>query len=54
MLYVEWLNEVDRLLEARCGLDHRDLVDYLWADLYEEGISAQDAVDQFCDEMEVE
>lgn len=52
MTYAEWLLAVDELLEARTGLGHRDLVDWLWADAYEDGFAPKDAVDSFMEELE--
>lgn len=38
-----WMREVDRRLEARCGLDSRDLEDIAYYDLYEDGATPNGA-----------
>lgn len=44
MTYDEWIGEVDRILNSKIGLSHRDLSDRLWRDSYEDGESPEDAV----------
>lgn len=50
MTFSEWLNEVDRHLEARLGLGHRYLPDYFWRDMYDDEVDPEDAVADYIDE----
>jgi hypothetical protein len=46
-----WLKYVDiRLANKFCGLTHNDLVDWTWADAFEDGCSPSEAVNQYLED----
>jgi hypothetical protein len=44
--YEQWMKEVDRILEKRCGMDQMELPDWLSRDAYECGLTPQEAADE--------
>lgn len=47
-----WMATVDRILARQCsGFDSQDLPDYCWKDLWEEGLTATEAVEDFREEL---
>ena len=47
MTFDSWLREVDVRMEARIGLDHRDMEDWTWRDAYDDGATPSEALDDF-------
>ena len=41
--FQQWMQQVDRALNAKCGLSHNDLADQCWRDWYEDEMSAEEA-----------
>lgn len=39
MSFKEWMAKVDAILIKKCGLDSRDLEDWMYADAFEDGYS---------------
>jgi hypothetical protein len=52
MEYAKWLMEVDSILTDIYGLGHRDLPDFAWVDMFEDGITPGDAVDTYREEQD--
>lgn len=51
--FVEWMAEVDRLIALRLlGLTSADLPDHLWHDDYDSGVTPEEAVDDYMEELE--
>ncbi len=42
-----WMRMIDSMLEALTGVTSEDLVDYCWRDLFDDGVSAREAVTEF-------
>jgi len=49
-----WMKAVDALLVNAIGLTHEDMADWHWADAYEDGMSAQDAMAEFAEDEGIE
>lgn len=46
MTYEQWMVEVDRLLEKRCGLGQMMLPDWLSRDAFESGMTPAEGADE--------
>lgn len=44
--FKEWMAAVDAALLAKCGLDHRDLADCAYYDMYEDGVTPKGAANR--------
>ena len=50
--FIKWCADVDYLLYARYGVGRDDLPDAPWADWYDDGLSAQYAIEAFAEDMD--
>lgn len=50
MEYAKWLQAVDAILTDIYGLGHRDMPDFNWMDMFEDGLPPSEAVECFTDE----
>lgn len=50
MTYEKWMYLVDNLLQIKLGLYSEDLTDFNWKEYWEDGISHNEAVDDFIEE----
>lgn len=44
--FAVWLKLIDGNLVRRVGLTHRDLEDHCWRDLFDDGLSPKDALEE--------
>lgn len=49
--FAAWLQAVDEYLISMIGLDSAAMEDWLWADAYENGSSAEEAAEEFLAEI---
>jgi len=47
--FAQWLDKVDGFLEDCYGLGHRDLPDALWNDWFEDGLTPEQAFQEYCE-----
>ena len=50
MTFGTYMKEVDKILEAKIGLDHEDMTDWHWMDSYEDGETPREAVADFMED----
>ena len=43
LTFNQWLADIDRILTNAIGLSHSDLVDRCWRDMFDDGISPNEA-----------
>ena len=49
-----WTKEVDKVLEAKVIVGHRDLPDWHWLDAFEDGATPKEAVADFFEDENME
>lgn len=47
----DWLATADELLIKLIGLDRNSMEDWCWEDAFRDGLEPYEAVNQFCDDM---
>jgi hypothetical protein len=52
MEYAKWLSEVDSILTDIYGIGHRDLPDFTWVDMFEDGLTPGDAVETYREDQD--
>lgn len=54
MTLEEWLAKVDEILLARTSLAHDDMEDWSWADAHEDGLTPEQAVEWFLEDIDLD
>lgn len=49
-----WMREVNRICAERLGVYADDLVDWTWRDAFDDGMTAEEALDLFMEEGNIE
>jgi hypothetical protein len=52
MRFTEWMAKVDAILMRKCGLDSRDLADWMYVDAFEDGYTPAAAAREALQEQE--
>ncbi len=51
--FSQWMGKVDALFVKQFGLSSEDFPDWNWRDAFEEGETAKEAFDQYCEDEDM-